>query len=128
MPGPPACRITVTAADRHRLKKRARGHKTPFRDRVRALIVLLAARGIPTAVIAKRAGVSIDTARTWRNRFAATGMSGLTDRPRSGRPRRFTDLQRAKVKALACELPATVEVPLAKWSCLDLALEVVRAG
>ena len=56
MPGPPACRITVTAADRHRLKKRARGHKTPFRDRVRALIVLLAARGIPTAVIAKRAG------------------------------------------------------------------------
>ena len=128
MPGPPACRITVTAADRHRLKQRARGHKTPFRDRVRALIVLLAARGIPTALIAQRVGVSIDTARTWRNRFAATGMNGLTDRPRSGRPRRFTELQRAEVKALACELPATVGVPLAKWSCLDLALEVVRAG
>ena len=118
----------VTASDRHRLKQRASGHKTPFRDRLRALIVLLAARGYATAVIAARVGVSIDTARTWRNRFAATGMNGLTDRPRAGRPRRFTELQRAEVKALACELPATRGVPLAKWSCLDLALEVVRAG
>ena len=52
----------------------------------------------------------------------------LTDLPRSGRPRLFTEMQRAEVIALACELPATQGVPLSKWSCLDLALEVVTAG
>ena len=68
MPGPFACPITLTAADRRRLKQRAHGHKTAFRDRLRARIVLLAARGYATAVIAARLGVSVDTARKWRTR------------------------------------------------------------
>jgi hypothetical protein len=55
-------------------------------------------------------------------------MGGLTDLPRSGRPRRFTEVQRAEIKALACELPATHGVPLSRWTCLDLAGEVVTAG
>ena len=118
----------LTAAQRHRLKQRAHGHKTAYRDRIRALIVLAAAAGHGTAVIAKLVGVSIDTARKWRARFAAAGMDGLTDRPRSGRPRRFSAVQRAEVTALACELPATRGVPLSKWSCLDLAREVIAAG
>ena len=128
MPGPRACPITLTAADRHRLKQRASGHKTPFRDRLRALIVLLAARGHASAVIAARVGVSLDTARKWRTRFAAAGLAGLTDLPRSGRPRLFTEMQRAEVIALACELPAKHGVPLSKWTCLDLAREVVTGG
>ena len=37
-------------------------------------------------------------------------------------------MQRAEVKALACELPATRGVPLSTWTCLDLAGEVVTAG
>jgi hypothetical protein len=31
----------------------------------------------------------------------------------------------AEVKALACELPATTGVPLSKWSCAELAREVI---
>jgi hypothetical protein len=34
----------------------------------------------------------------------------------------------AEVKALACELPANCDVPLAKWSCPDLAVEAARRG
>ena len=34
----------------------------------------------------------------------------------------------AEVKALACELPANSDVPLAKWSCPDLAGEAARRG
>ena len=128
MPSPCACPITLTASERRRLKRRATGHRTPFRDRLRAQIVLLAARDCATVVIAARVGVSIDTARKWRTRFATGGLAGLTDLPRSGRPRRFTETQRAEIKALACELPATHGVPLSRWSCLDLALEVVTAG
>ncbi|MGB8382687.1 MAG: IS630 family transposase [Dermatophilaceae bacterium] len=128
MPGPRACPITPTAADRRRLKQRAAGHKSPYRDRQRALIVLFAARGQATAAVAARVGVSIDTARKWRSRFATNGLAGLTDLPRCGRPRRFTEIQRVEIKALACELPATHGVPLATWTCVDLALEIVNAG
>jgi hypothetical protein len=34
----------------------------------------------------------------------------------------------AEIKALACELPATTGVPLARWSCAELARELVLRG
>lgn len=45
--------IVLTAAERHRLKKAAYGHSTPHRDRLRARIVLQAARGRGNAAIAR---------------------------------------------------------------------------
>ena len=56
------------------------------------------------------------------------GLAGLTDLPPSGRPRLFTEVQRAEVIARACELPAKHGVPLSTWTCLHLAREVVTAG
>ena len=95
---------------------------------LRARIVLAAAGGAANAAIARDLGVSDDTVRKWRRRFCEQGLPGLIDRPRSGRPRRFTATVVAEVKALACELPAEHDVPLAKWSCPDLALEAARRG
>ncbi|WP_329862719.1 helix-turn-helix domain-containing protein [Streptomyces sp. JV184] len=63
--------------------------------------------------------------RTWRGRFAAGGLPALADRERSGRPFLFTPLQVAEVKALACQLPAETGTPLSRWSCPELAREVV---
>jgi hypothetical protein len=37
-------------------------------------------------------------------------------------------VQVAEVKALACELPADADTPLAKWSCPELAVEASRRG
>jgi transposase len=125
---PRAVPIVLTASVRARLKQRANGHKTPHRDRQRALIVLLAARGWPNARIARYLGVSQDMVRTWRGRFAQHGLAGLADRPRSGRPRRITELERAQVCALACQLPAESGVPLARWSAPELATELVDRG
>lgn len=34
----------------------------------------------------------------------------------------------AEIKALACELPATSEVPLSRWSCAELASELIIRG
>ena len=51
MPTRPAIRVTLTAAERHRLKKAAYGHKTPHLARVRAQIVLHAARGRSNAEV-----------------------------------------------------------------------------
>jgi transposase len=125
MPVVQPCPVRVTGAIRRVLTRRARGQKTPYRDKVRAQIVLLAADRRPNAAIAAQVGIGVDTVRTWRGRFAAQGLVGLRDRARSGRPARFTPVQVAQVKALACQVPARVGAPLARWSCPELAREAV---
>ena len=128
MPLPAAVPVKLTAAERKTLKRRTRGAKTCWRDRVRAQIVLLAAWPLPNAVIARRLGLGEDTVRKWRGRFAARGLGGLDDLPRSGRPRQITAAERAAICALACQLPAATGVPLARWSGPELATEVTAAG
>ncbi|WP_326793274.1 IS630 family transposase [Streptomyces sp. NBC_00841] len=125
MPVAAACPIVLRAAERERLKKMAYGHKTEHRLRMRAQVVLHAARGRSNARITRETGLHLDTVRCWRGRFAEHGLAGLSDRERSGRPPSFTALQVAQVKALACRLPAESGVPLARWSCPELAREVV---
>ncbi|MCQ8829426.1 IS630 family transposase [Streptomyces malaysiensis] len=117
--------IVLRAAERKRLKLMAYGHKSEYRLRMRAQVVLHAARGRSNARIARDSGLHVDTVRCWRGRFAEQGLAGLSDRERSGRPPVFTALQVAQAKALACQLPAESGVPLARWSCPELAREVV---
>ncbi len=128
MPALRACQIILTASERHRLKKLVRTHTAAQRDVTRASIVLLAARSVSNNKIAMRLGISVDTVRTWRGRYAAEGRGGLADRPRSGRPPMFTPVQAAEVKALACQLPAEHGVPLSVWSAPELAREAITAG
>jgi transposase len=128
MPPPHAVPVTLTAVERKTLKQRVRGAKTPWRDRLRAQIVLAAARGRANARIAADLGISEDTARKWRGRFAARGLEGLKDLPRRGRPRRISGLTRAAVVALACQLPAATGVPLARWTGPELAAELTAQG
>jgi transposase len=128
MPLSRAVPVTLAAAQRTTLKKRARGAKTAHRDRLRAQIVLAAACGRDNARIAADLRVTADTVRKWRGRFAARGLDGLRDLPRSGRPRRISELTRAAVVALACQLPAATGVPLSRWTGPELLAEVARAG
>jgi transposase len=125
LPVAAACPIALSATERERLKKMAYGHKTEHRLRMRAQVVLHAARGRSNARIARETGLHLDTVRTWRGRFAERGLPGLRDRKRSGRRPSFTALQIAEVKALACQLPAETGTPLSRWSCPELAREVV---
>jgi len=118
----------VTAAERHRLKALAYSHTAGYQQVIRARIIRDAAHGYSNAKIAHRHGITIDTVRRWRGRYAEEGMAGLADRPRSGRPPRFTPVQVAEIKALACQLPAETGVPLSRWSCPDLAGEVIARG
>jgi len=120
--------ITLTDLDRAELEALARARKAPLRKVQRAWIVLAAADGQSNAQIARDLGLHVDTVRTWRSRFAAHGMKGLADRPRSGRPPVFAATVVAQVKALACSLPAEHGLPLSRWSCQDLAREAVTRG
>jgi transposase len=120
----PAVLVTLTAAERKALKKRIRGTRTAWRDRLRAQIVLAAAMGRSNARIARDLRISQDTARKWRGRFADRGLEGLGDLPRPGRPRQISAEVRAAVVALACQLPAVTGVPLAHWTGPELAAEL----
>jgi hypothetical protein len=55
----------------------------------RARIVLRAADGVPLDRIGRELGVQRNVVRTWVDRYGEAGLSGLQDRPRSGRPRTF---------------------------------------
>ena len=120
--------VTLTASERKTLKNRVRGAKTPWRDRLRAQVVLAAARGRPNARIAADLRVDEGTVRKWRGRFAELRMDGLKDLPRPGRPRLIPEADRAAVVALACQLPADTGVPLARWTGPELAAELVAQG
>ncbi|MFJ9369757.1 IS630 family transposase [Nocardia sp. NPDC101769] len=128
MPVPRARQIVLTAPERRRLEKLAYSRTTESGLVVRVRIVLDAARGYSNNQIAVRRGVHLDTVRTWRGRYADHGLRGLGDRPRSGRPPRFTPVQRAEIKALACQLPAETGVPLSRWSSSELAAETINRG
>ena len=121
---PAAVPVTLAASERKILKKRARGAKTPYRDRLRAQVVLEAARGRENARIAAGLGTSVNTVRKWRGRFAECGLAGLRDLPRSGRPRVISEADRAAVVALACQLPAATGVPLSRWTGPELKREL----
>jgi len=126
MPSPPV--IVLCSEQEAVLIARTRSVRGPYRDRLRARIVLAAAGtgdgGTSNAAIAAPVGVCLDTVRTWRDRFAARGLAGLKDAPCSGRPRRYTPADRAEVIALAYALPAEAQVPLSRWSCPELAREL----
>jgi transposase len=119
--------IVLTAQERAELARLALP-TSQNRMGLRARIVWAAARGDPNAKIAAESGVSRETVRKWRNRYARERLAGLEDRPRPGRPKKFTAAQIAEVKAIACSEPEGKGVPLARWSIREVARQSVQDG
>src|SRR5215210_8686205 len=78
----------------------------------RARIVLLAADGVSNTEIAERVGVARQTVISWRERYATSGVAGLSDEHRSGRPR---TVDRAKILA-ATLTPPPAKLGVTHWS------------
>jgi transposase len=126
---PPADRINLTGSQRRELKRLIRAGRTEQRMVIRAKIVLAAADGYSNTAIARLLAVGEDTVRKWRGRWrAAPGVASLGDAKRSGRPPKFTAVQVARVKAIACTPPQEAGLPLARWSCPELARHAVSDG
>jgi transposase-like protein len=81
--------VSLTATQRRVLQARVRRPTAQQREALRARIVLAAADGEQNTRIAGRLGVAVNTVSKWRKRFVEEGLSGLGDRKRPGRPRRF---------------------------------------
>jgi hypothetical protein len=78
--------------------------------------------------ISVRLDMCVDSVSRWRKRFCVSGLAGLGDRPRSGRPRVFDAAVVTGVKAMACEHPRARGVGLSRWSSSDLAVQAVSEG
>ena len=94
---------------REQLVRYARGRSVPKRLVERAGIVLRAAEGQQSQVIAVEMGLSRPTVQLWRDRFAAQGLAGIVkDAPRPGRkPKIAVAVVRRVVKATLETTPPT---------------------
>jgi transposase len=120
--------VKLTDTERKELESRARKYTSPYRDVIRAKVVLLAAQGLSNEVIASRLDTPRQIVSKWRKRFCLARLPGLEEEPRSGRPARFSPSVVVQVKALACELPARRGLPLSRFSRAEIRREVLVEG
>jgi transposase len=81
--------IELSEQEREVLEAQARRYTLPYRDVVRAKIVLMAAQGLDNDEIASRLSTRREIVSKWRKRFFTERLGGLEERPRRGRPSVF---------------------------------------
>jgi transposase-like protein len=77
--------IDLSPTEQAALEAAVRRYTAPYRDVVRAKIVLLAAQGMENKAIAQRLDIPFQIVSKWRKRFFEERLSGLEERSRSGR-------------------------------------------
>src|SRR6266508_470485 len=132
-------------AEERRIRRLAAARHAPASWLERARIITLSWDGAQVAQIATQLGCHPRTVYRWLHRFNQGGIDDLGDLPRSGRPRRLSELERGRIIALASSdppgrlvrqpdgtLPAADEQQPAQWTLDALAAaaqaEGIRAG
>jgi len=82
--------LHLTFDQRRELEARTRRYTLPYRDVMRAKLVLMAADGLDNDEIAARLDTRREIVSKWRKRFFEQGLPGLEERPRGGRPPVFS--------------------------------------
>jgi transposase len=116
--GRPKAELILTDDERQTLKTWASRPKSTQRLAQRARIVLACAEGLDNQAVAARLGVCTATAGTWRGRFIERRLDGLTDEPRPGAPRKFTD---ADVERVVTRTLETKPKTATHWSTRGMA-------
>lgn len=83
--------LVLTSDERQHLERSAHRSRDAAVPALRARVILLAAEGRGSAAIGARLGLAPSTVRLWRRRFLQSGLEGLRDRHRPGRPREVDD-------------------------------------
>lgn len=132
-PGGRPCRGTARTASNSRptsrveLEARARTYTLPYRDVMRAKIVVYAAQGLRNDEIAPGWTSDARWCPSWRKRFFERRLLAWRNAPAPAGRRSFPPEVAVAVKALACELPATLGVPLSRLHVPDLLLNRISA-
>jgi transposase len=119
--GRAAVAVELSSEERAELSRLLRAPSTPQQIALRARIVQRAAEGATNTEIASELGTSPPTVALWRGSFAREGIAGLSDRPRSGRPRTIDEATDTRVSAKTRERPPA---GASHWSVRALAREV----
>jgi len=124
----------------------SRSRSLPANIVQRARIIYMANAGYSTKDIDNETRLDIKHIRKWLKRFIdalerlryieSTNVSELeteilnvlSDLPRTGKPRKFTDEQRMEIVKIACNFPRDYGFPLGKWSLITLSSSVVNIG
>jgi putative transposase len=142
--------ITLTARQQRVVEGIVRRETSTQQQVRRAKVILAAAAGLNNEQVARQLGVTDDTVRTWRGRWAAAAeallaaeveggagddrgletviRSVLADEPRQGAPARFTPEQLCQIMAVACEPPGDSGRPISQWTPRELADEASKRG
>jgi transposase len=110
--------LVLSDDERRTLTAWANRPKSTQRLALRARIVLACADQPSNKAVARRLGVCRTTVGTWRSRFVARRLEGLTDEPRPGAPRTVTD---GDVERVVTRTLETMPANATHWSTRRMA-------
>ncbi|MEM7370933.1 MAG: helix-turn-helix domain-containing protein [Bacteroidota bacterium] len=117
--------INLKEEDRAHLLELTSTGSLPIRVFKRAMALLELDRGKTLQSVCDSLSVSYPAVSGWRNKYRASGLEFLQDKPRPGRPKSIDGVQRAQITALACsDAPDGFE----QWSLRLLAGKAVELG
>jgi transposase len=117
--------IKITAAQRRCLQRiRARGESRRDWSRVTALLML--EQGQSCQNVARVLGVCLDTVTNWKRRWNRGGVSGLKDKPGSGRPPTVTPRYLRLLRQAVDRGPQAYGYLITVWSSARLAAHLEK--
>ena len=131
---PKATHVNLSKEEKEGLEQLIRRHSVGQQIELLGRIILAAGQGQTTSAIARKQGVSINTAQRWRNRWVKAQTISfddlsiedrLQDGPRPGAPSRITADQPCQIEALACEKPEKAGRPISQWTAREIADEMM---
>lgn len=101
---------------------------SPWRIARRGLAILLSDQKFTIDQLTTICGVDERTIRNWLDAYEATGVEGLQEGERSGRPRSTTAQQDEQIAQVTEKDPTTLGCLLTVWTVGSLCAHVVKAG
>lgn len=118
--GRPVAKLDITDTERAELIAHLAKRKGPADEKLRLRIILGCADGESGTTLAKRLHTSSQTVSKWRRRYAKYRLAGLTDAPRSGRPRTVSD---EKVQEVVDKVRQRRPANATHWSVREMSRE-----
>ena len=102
------------------LQRLLRSRTTPASLRQRSELIWLLAGGTSLAAASEWVGLHYTNAHVWTKRFLESGIAGLSDRSKSGRPRTYGKDVDTEVIKVAAARPKDLGLPFTTWSLAKL--------
>ena len=109
----------VNEKENAELRRLASSRTEPFRmvQRAKLIVSMLDDKTLTATEAGKKAGFKSDNSGAcWVKRFNADGIQGLSDKPKSGKPRIHSDEVRGQLIDLALQKPRSLGYPFELWT------------